>query len=134
MGNIEFRQWFWEKFEAWRKGTTNGPTAFARYLGVPQQYVTLWLNGKGKPGVKQISKIAEKYPDVYEALGIEPVGPILPAESLPPEFRTRLQSALDEIERTIVQEGLDRESERAEQVAISVMERFGFKYIETSND
>ena len=70
----DFRSWFWGKFEEWRRGTTNGPTAFARYLGIAQyQSVSDWLNGRYKPKSQEhIAKIADKFPDVYEILGLEP--------------------------------------------------------------
>lgn len=68
--SADFKEWIWEKFEEWRKGSTNGPSAYARYLGVKQQLVSGWLNGDYKPRMESIIKLAEKYPDVYEVLGM----------------------------------------------------------------
>ena len=67
---VEFRDWLWGKFEEWRRGTTKGPAAFARYLGIKQQQVSAWLNGDYRPNLDGIAKLAERYPDIYEVLGV----------------------------------------------------------------
>lgn len=137
MADTIFKDWIWAKFEEWRKGTTNGPTAFARFLEIDkQQSVSDWLNGKYKPKSQEhITKIAKKYPDVYEILDIpEPAPPPLSSESLPPEFRSRLESAMRDIANTLEARKIDPASDEAEQVAIEVMERFGFTYKSTSSE
>lgn len=118
---IVFREWFWEKYEKFRKGTNNGPTAFARYLGIKQQHVSAWLNGEYTPkSHEHISKLAEKYPDVYLALGLPD-----PLASLPPEFAQRIRRAVVEIRETIEQEGVKVDSPRAEEIRNSIMAKYG---------
>jgi len=111
-----FQEWFWEKFEEWRRGTKNGPTAFARYLGIKQQYVSNWLDGKFKPRGKNIAKLAEKYPDVYEALGLPMPEPV--------DFRERLETALRVALEEIVTKGVDLNSSEGERIIAETAARF----------
>jgi hypothetical protein len=127
---VEFKVWLWGKFEEWRKGTTNGPTAFARYLGIDkQQSVSDWLNGKYKPKSQEhIAKIAEKYPEVYDVLGIDK--PSDPFDKLPPSARG-MRLALEEIKAEIEAEDIPLDSPEAEKIVISIMERYGFRPMDT---
>lgn len=134
---VDFKNWFWDKFEEWRKGTTNGPTAFARYLGIKQQLVSSWLDGKYKPrNAEHISLLYQKYPDVYEVLGLpvpEP-GEDVSFGQWPESIRRRLEAADLEIRKRFKENAITNpESEEAERIVIEVMEDFGFKYTGTSN-
>lgn len=115
---VDFREWFEEKFYLWRGRSTQGPTAFARYLGITQQYVSAWLAGKYQPkSAEHIAKLADKYPDVYEVLGIES----LPLSKIPPDLAGRLRSALSEIANTLAANNIDPDSDEATRVANSIM-------------
>lgn len=123
-----FKTWFWGKFEEWRKGTVNGPTAFAAYLGVKQQYVSRWLDGKSRPqSLKIIKKLAETYPDVYDILGIEPT----PEEDdlysqVPPPYRDQLRAAINEITANLIERELLPESPEGKLLAREIFFKHGF--------
>ena len=124
---VEFREWFWGKFDRWRGKTTKGPTAYARYLGIKQQYVSDWLSGKYTPKSQEhIQLLAEKYPDVYQVLGLRD-----PLDALPPGFAERLRLAIVEIREAIEQEGVSVDSPRADEIKKSIMDKFGFEYKDT---
>jgi hypothetical protein len=83
------------------------------------------LSGNYKPKSQEhISKIAARYPEIYEVLG---------ATRDLPDIALRASSALDEIRSTLEKSGVDLESPEAERITIEIMERFGFKYVETKD-
>lgn len=69
---MEFGKWLNKKFSDWRGETRKGVTDFAAYIGVSHPVMSNWLNGKSKkpPSPENIGKLADKYPDVYDVLGL----------------------------------------------------------------
>jgi hypothetical protein len=131
---INFKDWFWGKFEEWRKGTTNGPTAYARYLNIKQQAVSSWLDGKYIPKSQQnIYKLGLKYPEIYDLFGFSRSdGEEVSFEQWPSDLRQRLLSADREIRERFTEYAItDPESPEALQVVIDVMEQHGFRYTDT---
>lgn len=121
MDEMEFKDWLWAKFEEWRRGSTKGPTAYARYLGVKQQLVSAWLNGDYQPRMDSIAKLAEKYPDIYEVLSVDaPVD----VSVLPPDDAASLKAALAEIRSTVHGQALSEAEIRA--LSDSIMARYGW--------
>jgi transcriptional regulator with XRE-family HTH domain len=131
----EFSQWLRDKYIAWEKtneGGIQGITKFSDWLGIKQPYISAWINGDYKPGAKYIGTLAKKLGvEVYEILGF-PRPDDLPYD-LPGDFRGLLQQAVSETREELRSRGLSPDSKEAEQVAIEVFERHGFKYIRTEN-
>jgi transcriptional regulator with XRE-family HTH domain len=67
---VTFKEWIWEKFYEWRGKTTRGVSEYAKYLEVKQPTVSAWMKGEYGPRGENLKKLAEKYPDVYDALGL----------------------------------------------------------------
>lgn len=119
---MTFKDWFLEKFVEWRGKTTNGPTAYARYLDIKQQAVNDWLQGKYVPkSHEHISKLAEKYPDIYRVLGMSD-----PRGNLPPEF----SDLFDRIKSAIEKAGVDPESPEANRFRHT----FAIQYLRNGGD
>ena len=133
---VDFKDWFWEKFDDWRGKTTNGPTAFARYLGIPQQHVSAWLQGKYKPkSAQHIAKVAEKYPEIYDVLGVpKPEPPPDPLAVLPLAMRARLEEAMREIETTLASKQVDSNSQEGKAIVSKILDAHGFTVREIKND
>src|SRR5574340_251909 len=71
----KFLEWIQQEYRDWnynRPGHKGGFRAFSAYLGISYQTVQNWINSdiKEVPEVKTISKIALKYPEIYEVLGM----------------------------------------------------------------
>ena len=130
-GVVDFSEWINRKFLEWRGNSRLGVTDFAEYIGVSQPLMSNWLNGINKrpPAASNIAKLADKFPDVYEVVGLPQ--PPSRFNYLPRSFRRRLERAQAETERIFRERGLTGEMPEAEQVAIEVFEKYGFKYMET---
>ena len=118
---MEFKTWFWGKFEEWRRGSTKGPTAYARYLGVKQQLVSAWLNGDFQPRMDSITKLAERYPDIYEVLKIDAP---LDLSILPLDDASSLKAALEELRSTLRGQVLSETEVR--ELSDSILARHGW--------
>lgn len=131
---VDFNKWINTKFVEWRGDSRLGVTDFASYIGVSQQSMSKWINGHSKraPDAVSIAKLADKFPDVYEAVGLP--APASTAQALPPAFRRRLEQAQAEVERTFRQRSITGEMPEAEQIAIEIFEKHGFRYISTTTD
>jgi hypothetical protein len=132
---MDFSDWINEKYYTWRGKTKRGITEYAKHLGIPQSLMSEWMKPKNMGGKqprsqKYISVLFEHYGDeVYKILNLpQPEDPI---SSLPPPMRKRLRKAQKEIEATFKERGLTGEMPEAERLAIKIMEKHGFKYIET---
>ena len=92
---VEFKDWLWEKFYEWRGKTTLGVTDFSAYLDIKQPTITAWMKGEYNPRGKNLVKLGEKYPDVYEVLGFVRLNEgELTMDQLLPEDRAALVAAL----------------------------------------
>ncbi len=123
-----FQEWLWQKFIQWRGETINGPTAFARYLGIKQQIVSSWLNGKYKPrNLDHIRAIGDKFPDVYEVLSIQSIveKPEL-YDQVPQPYRDHLKDALTELTTTLTRDQIPPESPEGQRLARKIFDKHGF--------
>jgi hypothetical protein len=121
MIDMTFREWLWDKFDEWRKGTTRGITEFAAFLGVGQSSVTGWLKGDFLPSSKSIKKISEKYPDVYEAFG---GSADLSFTGLPGDFTREVGLLLEKIRVAIESKGVTPESPEALKISNEILDDF----------
>jgi hypothetical protein len=118
---VTFDKWLWGKFDDWRRGTTRGVTEFALYLDVSQPSMTRWLKGELSPSSKSIKKIAERYPDVYEAFG----GNVdLSPNGVPLELTYEVKNLFIEIREAIEKSGFEPESPEALIIANDILDRF----------
>ncbi|MEN6624257.1 MAG: hypothetical protein ABFD50_22260, partial [Smithella sp.] len=70
---MEFSDWITKKYIEWRGdsfGHEKTISDFAKWMGVSQSVMSYWMkkNGKVPDTQKSISKIAKRYPDIYEIL------------------------------------------------------------------
>jgi hypothetical protein len=107
--NVDFKDWLWGKFIEWRGSSINGPTAFARHLGVKQQQLSDWIAGKYQP------KGAAHYPDVYRALNMPD-----PSSDMPSDFSQLFFT----IKASIEAAGVDPESQEALKIANDMLDDF----------
>lgn len=85
---VEFREWLNKKYIDWRGdsfGNDRSISDFARWIGVSQSTLNEWMQGNVKPSTRAVPKIAAKYPDVYEVLGM--ASPASPFDALPTELQ-----------------------------------------------
>jgi transcriptional regulator with XRE-family HTH domain len=118
---VDFKQWIWNKFDEWRRGTTRGVTEYASYLGVNQPTVSAWLKGSYGPRGDSLRKLAKVYPDVYEVFGESPP---LPSSGLPLEFVGEVRVLLEEIKLEIERAGIAPESPEAVKISNAILDRW----------
>ncbi len=126
--NKHFRQW--EDLQ----GSKQPVTAFARWLNMNQVTVNRYMNGDSEPEGDNLRQLARKLgPEIYEVLGRE-----VPADlespdlsELPESLRERLESAIVETRDAYHARKISLDDPEAEKIAISIFERFGFKYNST---
>ena len=101
---------------------------FAEFLGISRPYLSLLLNGERTDLSQHVAlMIAERLNDyaLLEMLGIDRP----PETLLPPELRSNLDSAVEEISRTYRDRGVtDFSSDEALTIANDILSRFGFTY------
>lgn len=71
----EFSTWLRQRFFEWNseQNRVKSGAVWAKWLGVRQQSLNAWMNGKSKPKGDNITRLAVKLGvGVYKALGIEP--------------------------------------------------------------
>lgn len=136
---MNFAEWITKKYTSWAgKQEKNADTVenFANTIGVSQQLMSFWLNGKRQPGGRTIPLLAQKFgQEVYEVLGI-PVNANeeVPWDQLPGPFRERLEAATAEVNARYQREGIspeiDTDGQRALEIAREVFDRFGINITE----
>ncbi len=130
---VEFSEWIEKKFLEWRKdryGKGTSVAEFAKTFGVSQQLMSSWMKKGGvePKHTKYINALAAVYgSEVYEILGLEPPvqsGLNLPG-SFPPEFKSRLESAVAEINATLAARGIVEDSPAAYALAAEIFAKHG---------
>ena len=133
-----FTAWFNKKYVEFRGDSRLTVTDFAKELDIPQPTVSVYLLGKGPPrDRKNLTKIAKKYPEVYEVLGMQ--GPInqketklVGIEKLPQDVQSRLLAAIAEINAEFERRNLTGEMPEAKQITFQIMAAHGFKDMATT--
>jgi len=80
MYSMNFSEFLEKKYLEWQLKEEGRKTIveFAVYIGVSQPLLSMWLNGKKRPGVENIKLLSEIFGnEVYDALGIERPNPYL---------------------------------------------------------
>lgn len=133
---MEFADWLNKKYISFRGNSRATISEFAQFCGVPQSAMSKWM-GKGgeKPARKNIAKLASKLgPEVYDLLGLPRPALDEAFESIPPVMRAALSAAAHELLEAFETYKIDPVSPAAEALSIEIMERHGFKWIETRDE
>ena len=135
---MEFFEWMTQKYIEWRGsaiGHERTVTDYAAYIGVSQQVMSAWMKKDGNVprGMKTISKLSAKYPEVYEILDIPRPELDEPWDQLPPELRGRLRTAVREINATYRAREVNPDDEEALSIAEEILGKYGFNVSETEN-
>jgi transcriptional regulator with XRE-family HTH domain len=132
MMKSDFSKWMEKKYLEWQ--LENGKASiseFAEFLKLSQSYISQIMNGtRATIGLKTAVKIANKLNDesIYKILGYEMPEPQVDLfDSLPAALRSDLRSALLEIRQTFKEREITSSSEEAEQLAESILKKYGFK-------
>lgn len=126
----KFITWFKGKFKEWSADRVSGAiSAYAEYLDIPQQVVSYWLAGKIKSPIslEHFTKLAAKYDDVYDAVGLPPPSKkfqdgIL---TLSPSRRQAFVDAMVEYNAAISKMGIAIDSPESQQILISILDKQG---------
>jgi transcriptional regulator with XRE-family HTH domain len=132
MNKSELADWFEKKYLEWQ--LANGRKSldeFAKVLQISRGYLSQIMNGdKEKIGYKSALIIADVLHDdsLLTILDYErPETQDGLIESLPAALRSDLRSALVEIRQTFKEREITSSSEEAEQLAESILKKYGFK-------
>jgi len=141
---MDFSEWINQKYKIWITTQEKGQDTiddFAKYIGVSQQLMSFWLNGKRSPGARTIPLLAELYGnEIYEVLGLpqSEKNEDFPFAQLPLPFRERLEAATKEVNLRYQHEGISPETdpsgERALEIAEEVFDRFGINFSEADSE
>jgi hypothetical protein len=134
---VEFKDWIKLRYLEWRGdafGRDVSVAKYAEYLGRPQQTVSAWLLGKNIPkDAESVRSLADIYgPEVFDVLNVDPGQ--WGTSYLPADLRRRLEHAVRETSQALAARRLSADDPLAEQLAIKIFERHGFKYSSTSKD
>lgn len=116
----DFKVWINQAFFTWRGSSRKSVSDFARELKISQQVMNGWLNYGSIPSNKNLIALAERFPEVYDVLG-------LPRPVLSSENTRLLFSAAKELSRSVKALGIDINSPEYESLFIEVFSRFGIK-------
>ncbi len=78
--NKAISEWFDQKYVQWRaqqKEKRAGIIDFANYLGVSRSTLNSWMLRGVKPEGDNLRLIGEKYPDLYDLLGLVRPNPVI---------------------------------------------------------
>ena len=139
---MDFSDFINDEFIKWRgkrKGKGASVAAFARLFGASQPLMTQWMTKGGKipTSQKYISALYNYFgPEVLQILGITSSkisGNDISYNVFPPALQERLLAAQREIENEFRRRKITGEMPEAEQIAIEIMARHGFKYTTTES-
>jgi transcriptional regulator with XRE-family HTH domain len=130
----KFSDWMTKKYIEWRGDTRRTVTDFADYVGVSQQTLSQWLNKDDVvPQAKNVTVLADRFgPEIYEVLGLPVPLYIQEIRAIPQAIRERILAAASEISNAIYGSAIDPESPEALVIATTVMAKYGFKTIDTT--
>ena len=100
---------------------------FAAYLGVSPTTYSNWINSGFTPSTRYVDQIANRLGmEVYDLLGLQRPTPTLPMDQLPVDLQMQLRNFVSEVSASMA--GVNPESDEAEAIVKSAMERFGFTF------
>jgi transcriptional regulator with XRE-family HTH domain len=126
-----FRDWLEKRFYEWRGDRLLSISDFADYLGVQQQSVSGWWNGRSIPSSSDhITKLAAAFPDIYDILEVVDPRTQLPPQ-VPPELVSLFISAHEESVRRLQEKHLSGSEPEAQQIIKDTFIEFGFNLKKT---
>lgn len=126
----KFQEFIQDKFAEWRGKGRDTLKDFANFLGVSQQLMSNWYNGKFKrpPETESVRLLVEKYGgEVYEVLGLPT--PDDPIDSLPEPLR----SIASEFKGTLEEKNLTADSPEAKSLLDEIMKKHGYRLTSTTD-
>lgn len=122
--------WFERRYLEWQlnQGSRKSVQEFADFLGISQPYLTQLMNGNRdgmRPGTAYM--IARKLQD-YSLLDI--LGLAYPVEDIPDVIANPLRKSQEEISNAL--HGMDVNTPEARAIAIAILEKHGFKFVQDS--
>lgn len=137
INQMEFWEWITDKYVQWRGdavGHDRSITDYASWIGVSQSLMTQWMkrNGKNPKSQKSITKLADKYPEIYDLFKFEKPRPRYDVSRLPSSTRRDLEGALDEIDVELSRRNITGDMPEAETITLQIFEKWGFKYTVTN--
>lgn len=129
INSMEFVTWINQVFSNWRGSSRRTVSDFAKFIGVKQPVMSDWLNGKIKspPSSESISKIADKFPEVYQILGMSIPQQSIDLDNLPPKYQY-IRTAINEASRQIRARNIPNDSDEAEEIVKEVFAQYGMTY------
>jgi transcriptional regulator with XRE-family HTH domain len=130
------KEWLNQKFIDWEKaqGRSQSYYAFARYLGVGQNELALWMDGSSVPAGDDLAALADKLgAEVYDTLALarpNTANQRLTASvaGLPSGLRDRLTNAILEADQVLKSRRLPPESVDAKLAVVEVFLKWGIKF------
>ena len=101
---VDFKEFINDKYVVWRGKGRASISEFARYIGVSQQVLNRWINDGYTPSARYLPKLAEKFPDVYEVLGLPTPG-LSEFNSLPVDVQHAILEAWSAAEARMAKKG-----------------------------
>jgi len=102
---------------------------FAQWLGVSPTSYSNWINSGYKPDLYRVQALAKKLGmEIYDVLGIPKPPTTIDVEisQLPVDLQIQLRNFVSEVSASLA--GVNPESDEAEAIVKSAMERFGFTF------
>jgi hypothetical protein len=129
------KEWLTQKFRDWEQaqGRSQSYYAFARYLGVSQTDLVLWIEGNALPKGDEVLLLADKLgPEIYDTLqqarpNTQNQRMAAAFPGLPTGLRDRLSGAVWEANEVIKSRKLSPESVEAKLAVFEVFARWGIK-------
>jgi len=109
----KFQEFIQDKFAEWRGKGRDTLVDFANYIGVSQQVMSNWYNGKIKrpPEADTYIRLIQKYGvEVYDILGLPRPSEDEVLSGLTPEMASAVRSFLDEIRSSGLNKGKETAS------------------------
>lgn len=129
---IVFRDFIRDKFAEWRGKGRETLVDFATYIGVSQQAMSNWYNGKFKrpPSAESLNLLIMKYGvEVYDVAGIPRPSEEDVLSVLPPEYASAVKAALDEVRSSGINNGKEIASPEDIEKINAILEKHLGKYL-----
>ena len=121
---VEFKDWIVKKYVEWRGdaiGNDRSITDYAKFIGVSQPVMSGWMTGIKPNREQSISKLADKYPDVYSILG-------LPSPGKQSVTWAELESFRSEASKEIIKSGMAIDSPEARVILNRLIDKYNMPF------
>lgn len=121
---VEFKEWITKRYLEWRGdsfGNERSISEFARYLDVNQSLLSRWMSGVKIPGVINIAKISNLYPEVYDYIESIDNGLVV----LPLDLALKIRKAQSETIKVLKDKGISINSPEGKEILIKTYSEFG---------